>query len=83
MNDKIIKMYQSGHTVMEIVRDLEIDSVSVAECLLNDDNLFDTHIEKLKARCHNLSSKGYSENAISKILLLPIISIKKLLADEI
>ena len=83
MSERITELYVNGYTVMEIVRDLETDATTVAQCLINNNDLLLKHRTNLKARCQQYLSDGYSENAISKIVLIPIISIKKILEDKL
>lgn len=79
MKNEIIKMYSEGYTSLEIMRDLDVDIDNVASLILNNTQLKQEHEENLSQRCKDYILQGYTENAISKILMLPLNSVKKLL----
>jgi len=79
VKNEIIKMYSEGYTSLEIMRDLDVDIDNVASLILNNTQLKQEHEENLSKRCKGYISQGYTENAISKILMLPLNSVKKLL----
>lgn len=78
-NEIIKKLYLEGYTSLEIMRELDIDIDKIASVILSNTQLMQQHRENLSKRCKGYILQGYTENAISKILMLPLNSVKKLL----